>query len=408
MKIIIAGASPIGIHLAELLSREEQDIIVMDSDADKLSELDDNFDLLTLNISPSSIKGLKEAGVADADLFIATSTEEHYNITCCTMAHKLGAKKTIARVDNYEYMQDEYKEMFTELGISSLIYPEQLAGQEIINSIKTSWIRQWWEVEDGALVLIGVKVRQNASIIDTSLKELGIQKMPFHVVAIKRNGSMIIPHGDDMIRHLDIVYFMASKQDLPRIKQMVGKEDYRDVKNIAIMGGGKVAYHTVLQAPGYMRFKIVEIDEKRINELHQKLNISNDRLMIFRGDGRDISKFKEEYQNIEAFVALTGNSEHNILACLTAKSFGVRKTGRLRRRTRELLRRSSRRNIRPRNPTRKSARPGCRRSGWTDGSRTHGTSAKNMRWRIPCTARAGHPPNSGHFPTRINSISASR
>ncbi|MBQ1676819.1 trk system potassium uptake protein TrkA [Bacteroidales bacterium KHT7] len=326
MKIIIAGASPIGIHLAELLSREEQDIIVMDSDADKLSELDDNFDLLTLNISPSSIKGLKEAGVADADLFIATSTEEHYNITCCTMAHKLGAKKTIARVDNYEYMQDEYKEMFTELGISSLIYPEQLAGQEIINSIKTSWIRQWWEVEDGALVLIGVKVRQNASIIDTSLKELGIQKMPFHVVAIKRNGSMIIPHGDDMIRHLDIVYFMASKQDLPRIKQMVGKEDYRDVKNIAIMGGGKVAYHTVLQAPGYMRFKIVEIDEKRINELHQKLNISNDRLMIFRGDGRDISKFKEEYQNIEAFVALTGNSEHNILACLTAKSFGVRKT----------------------------------------------------------------------------------
>lgn len=326
MKIIIAGASAVGRHLASLLSREEQDIIVMDTDADKLSGLDDNFDLLTMNVSPSSIKGLKDAGIDSTDLFIATTTDEHYNITCCILAHKLGAKKTIARVDSYEYIQQEYVDTFKDMGIDTIIYPEHLAGQEIVNGIKMSWIRQWWEVEEGALVLIGVKVRQNAPIIDTPLKILGAQQMPFHIVAIKRKGTMIIPHGDDTIQHLDIVYFMTKRQDLPYIRQKVGKEDYPDVRNIAIMGGGRVAFHTVLQAPSYMKFKIVEVDSKRINELHQKLNVGDNRLMIFQGDGRDISKFKEEYQNIEAFVALTGNSEHNILACLTAKHLGIRKT----------------------------------------------------------------------------------
>ena len=201
MKIIIAGAGAVGTHLAELLSNEEHDIILMDEDSGKTAQLaGGNYDLLIMNASPTSISRLKEAGVAHTDLFIAVTPEETKNITCCMLAHTLGAKKTVARVDNSEYTTERYREVFKSMGIDSLVYPEELAAKEIIDGLKRSWVRQYWEVHNGALCLMGIKLRKEAKdLYNKPLKELCGPTVPYHIVAIKREETTIIPNGNTVV-----------------------------------------------------------------------------------------------------------------------------------------------------------------------------------------------------------------
>lgn len=324
MKIIIAGAGAVGTHLAKLLSGEKQDIILMDYDEERLGRLGNNFDLLTVNISPTSISGLKEAGVAGADLFIAVTPDESRNMTACMLATSLGAKKTVARINNYEYLLPKHKEFFAKLGVDSLIYPEMLAAKEIVDAVKMSWIRQWWEFAGGALVLLGTKMRETAEILNVPLHELGGRNIPFHIVAIKRGNETIIPRGDDAILLNDIVYFTTTKKYIPYIRKIAGKENEADIRNVMIMGGSRIAVRTVQYMPEYMRTKIIESDFNRCNRLTE---LVDDKVMIINGDGRDMELLLEEgIKNTEAFVALTGNSETNILACLAAKRLGITKT----------------------------------------------------------------------------------
>ena len=324
MKIIIAGAGNVGTHLAKLLSREKQDIILMDDDEEKLTAPSSNFDLLTVTASPSSISGLKEVGVKEADLFIAVTPDESRNMTACMLATNLGAKKTVARIDNYEYLLPKNKEFFQKLGVDSLIYPEMLAAKEIVSSMRMSWVRQWWEFCGGALILIGTKMREKAEILNIPLYELGGPNIPYHVVAIKRGTETIIPRGDDVIKLHDIVYFTTTRKYIPYIRKIAGKEDYADVRNVMIMGGSRIAVRTAQYVPDYMQVKIVDNDINRCNRLTELLD---DKTMIINGDGRDMDLLIEEgLKNTEAFVALTGNSETNILACLAAKRMGVEKT----------------------------------------------------------------------------------
>lgn len=324
MKIIIGGAGAVGTHLAELLSSEKQDIILMDENKDRLSSMDSNFDLMTVCASPTSIQGLKNSGVGDADLFIAVMPEESRNMTACMLARNLGAKKTVARIDNYEYLLPKNKEFFAKLGVDSLIYPEMLAAKEIVDAIRMSWIRQWWEFYDGALVLIGTKIRESAEIVDVPLYELGGRDVPFHIVAIKRGNATIIPRGDDIIKLYDIVYFTTKKKHIPYIRKIVGKENYPDVKNVMIMGGSRISVRASQLAPEYMKIKIIESDLERCNRLTE---LVDDDVMVINGDGRDLDLLMDEgLNNTEAFVALTDNSETNILACLAAKRMGVTKT----------------------------------------------------------------------------------
>lgn len=324
MKIIIAGAGAVGTHLAKLLSGEKQDIILMDDDEERLGRLGSNFDLLAVNISPTSISGLKEAGVAGADLFIAVTPDESRNMTACMLATSLGAQKTVARINNYEYLLPKHKEFFAKLGVDSLIYPEMLAAKEIVDAVKMSWIRQWWEFAGGALVLLGTKMKETAEILNVPLHELGGRNIPFHIVAIKRGSETIIPRGDDTIILNDIVYFTTTKKYIPYIRKIAGKENEADIRNVMIMGGSRIAVRTVQYMPEYMRTKIIESDFNRCNRLTE---LVDDKVMIINGDGRDMELLLEEgIKNTEAFVALTGNSETNILACLAAKRLGISKT----------------------------------------------------------------------------------
>ncbi|KAA6330121.1 Trk system potassium uptake protein TrkA [termite gut metagenome] len=324
MRIIIAGAGAVGIHLAKLLSREKQDIVLMDEDEEKLNTLDSNFDLMTVTASPTSIAGLENAKVENADLFIAVTPNESHNITACILAGNMKAKKTLARIDNYEYLLPKNKEFFQNIGVHSLIYPEMLAAKEIASSMRMSWIRQWWEFCGGALILMGVKMRETAEILNIPLYELGGADTPYHVVAIKRGNETIIPRGPDKILLNDVVYFTTTRKYIPYVRKIAGKEHYADVQNVIIMGGGRIAVRTAQCVPDYMKVKIIENDINRCNRLTELLS---GRTMIINGDGRDMNLLLEEgLRNTEAFVALTGNSETNILACLAAKRMGVSKT----------------------------------------------------------------------------------
>ena len=324
MKIVIVGAGAVGTHLSKLLSREHQDCVLIDADEERLNGLGE-FDVMTYCASPTSIRALKEADTPHADLFVGVTPEESTNINACILAHALGAKKTVARIDNYEYLSPSLQPFFKNLGLDSLIYPEVLAATDINNGLKMSWVRQRWDVHDGALILLGIKLRETAEILNLPLKELCGPDDPYHVVSIKRGGETIIPSGMDELRVNDLAYFMTTKDYIPYIRKIVGKEHYTDVKNVIIMGGGKTAVRAALTAPDYMNMKIIEKDVVRCEKLNELLE-DND-TMVIHGDGRDLGLLEEEgIKNTQAFVALTGNAETNILACLTAKKLGVRKT----------------------------------------------------------------------------------
>ena len=324
MKIIIAGAGAVGTHLSKLLSREHQDCVLIDADEERLSTLSE-YDVMTYQASPTSIQALKDAGVQHADLFVGVTPEESINLNACILAHALGAKKTVARIDNYEYLSQELQPFFKNLGIDSLIYPEVLAAIDITNGLKLSWVRQRWDVHDGALILLGIKLREAAEILNQPLRNLCGPDDPYHVVAIKRNGDTLIPGGMDELKVNDLVYFMTTKEYIPYIRKIVGKEHYTDVKNVIIMGGGKTSVRAALTIPNYMSVKIIEKDAQRCERLNELLE--NNEAMVIHGDGRDLGLLEEEgIKNTQAFVALTGNAETNILACLTAKKLGVRKT----------------------------------------------------------------------------------
>ena len=324
MKVVIVGAGAVGTHLSKLLSREHQDCILIDDDEERLSSLTE-YDVMTYQASPTSIHALKEAGVQHADLFVGVTPEESININACILAHALGAKKTVARIDNYEYLSAENQAFFKELGIDSLIYPEVLAAIDITTGLKLSWVRQRWDVHGGALILLGIKLRESAEILNQPLKDLCGPDDPYHIVAIKRNDDTIIPGGLDELHVNDLAYFMTTKEYIPYIRKIVGKEHYTDVRNVIIMGGGKTTVRAALNIPNYMSVKIIEKNNQRCEKLNELLD--NEEAMIIHGDGRDLGLLEEEgIRNTQAFVALTDNAETNILACLTAKKLGVRKT----------------------------------------------------------------------------------
>lgn len=325
MKIIIAGAYAIGSHLAKLLSRNNQDIVLIDDDEQRLENISSDYDILTMHASPTSLAALKNAGAAEANLYIAVTPDENLNMNSCVMAKAIGAKKTVAKVNNYEFVEPEMAKFYEKLGIDSLIYPENLAAYDIVNGLKMSWVRQRWDVHGGALVMLGIKLRETCEILDRPLKELCKPDSPYYIVAIRRDGDTIIPGGNDVLKMYDLVYFMVTKQYIPYVRKIVGKEHYADVKNVMIMGGGDTAVRALKNMPEYMNVKLMEHDVERCDILNDQ--IDDQRVMVINGDGRDLQLLNEEgIHTTQAFVALTSNAETNILACLTAKRMGVRKT----------------------------------------------------------------------------------
>jgi trk system potassium uptake protein TrkA len=338
MKIIIAGAGAVGTHLARLLSKESLDVVLIDPDEDKLSKVNNELDIMSLPVEPTSLSGLEAAGIGDADLFIAVTPQESRNLMCAVLAKQLGAKRTVARIDNYEYMKPENRHYFEELGIESLIYPEFLAAKEIADSAQFSWVRQLWLFgEQKDLMLLSVKMHDNHPVADKeignpdnqlvghTLRELGQQHgHAFHVVAIKRRGETVMPYGDEMILPRDLVFFMTTRDSIATIRHLSGKDDYPTVKHALIIGGGKLSVRADWELPDSISLKIIEPSLERCEQIGKT---TNSRTLIINGESHDMDLLNDEgYGQLEAFIALTPNDEENILACVAARRKGVRKT----------------------------------------------------------------------------------
>lgn len=322
MKIIIAGAGEVGTHLAKMLSTEEQDIILLDSDSVRLDELDNNYNLMTCQGSTSSFRTLRDIGVEHCDLYIAVTPFETRNITSCAIAKKLGAKKTVARIDNSEFLQDSNRQILKEIGADHLIYPENLAALEIDTALAHNWARYWGELHGGQLLLIGVKLHQESQLINLQIKDIPVKTHDFHIAAIKRNNETIIPKGADIILHDDILYFITTPKYVPEVRELCGKRS-RVIRKILILGGSRIALRFARLCSEDYNIRIIDNNREHCEFMATEFPNCE----IVYGDGLDIEVLRENniYQ-YDAFLAMTESSESNILSCLTAKDFGVPKT----------------------------------------------------------------------------------
>lgn len=322
MKVVIAGAGEVGTHLARMLTNENHDIVLLDDSPEKLALVNRDVDLLTITGSAHSFQDLKRTELAKADLFIAVTPFEERNVLACSMASYLGVGRTIARINNSEYLQERYRFKLNNLGIHELIYPESLAAKEIVASVKQTGTRQLIEFSNGKLLLLGIKVRENALILNKTFEELSLENEHLLVVAINRDNVTIIPQGKDFIKAGDIVFFITTRAEQQHIFDLTGKKLF-DIKNIMFLGGSRIAQKAVEKLGDQYRIKVIEFDREKCEKIADRY----ENVLVINGDGRNLNLLKEEgLEKMDAFVATTGNSETNILSCHLAKSYGVRRT----------------------------------------------------------------------------------
>ncbi len=322
MKVVIAGAGQVGTHLARMLTNENHDIVLLDDSPEKLAKIAAEVDLMTITGSAHSFQDLKSCDLAKSDLFIAVTPFEERNVLACSMASYLGVGRTIARINNSEYLQERYREKLSNLGINELIYPESLAAKEINASIKQTGTRQLIEFSNGKLIMLGVKVRGNAPVLNKTFEELSQENPHLLVVAITRDNATIIPRGSDFIKDEDIVFFITTPSEQQNVFDLTGKKIF-DVKNIMFLGGSRIAQKAIEKLGDHYRIKVIEESREKCEQIADKF----ENVLVINGDGRNLDLLKEEgIDKMDAFVATTGNSETNILGCHLAKNFGVRRT----------------------------------------------------------------------------------
>lgn len=323
MRIIIAGMGDVGYHLAKQLSSEAHDIIAIDTSQDRLSYTDSMTDILTLNGSSTSIKILKEAKIDRADLVVAVTSSEEVNLTTAILGKRLGAKRTIARVSNAEYLEHENVVGFHEMGIDFMIYPEELAAMEVVNLINRTAATDVIEFENGKISVIGLRLDKSAPVIHQKLSEVAKANptLDYRIVAIYRNFRTIIPSGNDKFLPNDQIFVATKPEGIESILRLAGKENI-NFDNIMILGGGKIGRRVAEVLSEKMTVKIIDSDEEKTFELADQLPNA----LVIRGDGRDIDLLAQEgIIDVDAFVALTEDAETNLISCLMAKHLGVKK-----------------------------------------------------------------------------------
>lgn len=326
MKIIIAGAGDVGFHLAKLLSNEAQDTYVIDSDAKKLRYIDDHLDVITLKGDATSIKSLKEVGVQNADLILAVTDSQNTNLTIAALSKKLGVKKTIARISNTEFLTTT-EINFSEVGIDYMISPEFLAAKEIEGLLNESVFNDKFEFENGAINILGARLSSKSPVVNKTVQEVKemFPEIDFIIISLKRENSLetIIPRGSTRFNYHDQVYFSVTKEHVDKVYELIGKQKI-GVKDVMILGGSKIGQKTAKSLCEH-NFNVKLIEAKRDKAFELADSLSN--TLIIQGDGRNVELLEEEsIDKMDAFVAVTGNSETNIMSCLVAKSKGVKKT----------------------------------------------------------------------------------
>ena len=327
MKIVIAGAGAVGSHLAKMLSNESNDITVIDERHERLEALSANTDVVTVEGNPSAIQTLHDAGVAETDLFIAVNPSESQdvNIVSAMLAKKMGSKKVTARINNEEYLSYENRYLFTEMGIDLLFYPEKIAAGEIVELLKRTASMDSMEFARGKLQIGVFKLDEDSPLIGMNMAEFSnvaaADGLKFRVVAIARGNATIIPKFDTNFKYNDLVFIFSKREGMDMLMKYIGKRNI-EVNSVMILGGSPIGKMVAQQMAKQLdSVKLIEMNKAKCLALSESLP-SN--VIVVNGDGRNSDMLLEEsIKEYDAFVAVTNNSETNILACVAAKSLGV-------------------------------------------------------------------------------------
>lgn len=323
MKIVIAGAGEVGSHLAKMLSGGMHDITIIDDDPKRLENIGGMADVITIEGDSTTFAILKKAAVRKADLFIAVNPVENTNIISAILAKQLGAKKSIARIDNNEYLEPNNKEMFINMGIDYLFYPEKVAAREVINLLGHTSTTEYVDFSGGKLSLVVFKLESSSPLMGKTLLEVTSDRedLPYRTVAISRGGETIIPRGSDKFIEGDTIYVITNQDSVRDVIEFSGKTNI-DINNLMILGGSRIGVRIATELQGEVNVKLIDYNPEKAYKLAELL----DKTLIINEDGRNTESMLEEgLSNMDAFVAVTGRSETNILAAMLAKRMGVKK-----------------------------------------------------------------------------------
>lgn len=322
MKIVIAGAGDMGTHLAKMLSGNGHDITVADVDPKALAEVGSLVDVETTEGDTTQFSVLRKAGVRKCDLFIAVRSVENDNILSAVMAKQLGARKAIARVDSNEYLEPNSKEIFIDMGIDYLFYPEQIAAREVINLLGHTSTTEYMDFAAGKLSLVAFKLELTSPLLGRKVIEEGADEdLEYRAVAIVRGSRTIIPGPEDRYEEEDMVYIIARHHATQSVVELSGNSQV-DIRNMMILGGSRIGVRIANELQNKINVKLVDYNADKAYRLAEML----DKTLIINEDGRDTeAMLEEDIAGMDAFVAVTGRSETNILAAMLAKRMGVKK-----------------------------------------------------------------------------------
>ncbi|MCD6661309.1 MAG: Trk system potassium transporter TrkA [Lentimicrobium sp.] len=323
MNIIIAGDGEVGFHLAKMLSGENHNITIVDPHQELLKMIETHTDLMTITGDSTSISVLEQANVRRADLLISVVHDEKVNIITCILGKKLGAKRTIARINNTEYLTAENRELMRSLGIESMVCPERIASKELVKLLNQTAATEIFDFSEGRLSLFLIKLDEKALVLNQSLNQIAAEhpKLNFRAVAIHRNNKTIIPKGSDEFKVGDLAYVITRPDGIDALLKLGGKQK-QEIRNVMIVGGGRIGRKTARRIERDMNVKLIEMDKERCLSLIDQL----EHTLIINADARDIELLEDEgIRNMDAFIAVTNDSETNILTCLLAQRFGVKR-----------------------------------------------------------------------------------
>ena len=324
MNIIIAGDGEVGVHLAKSLSELGHDITVVDPHSELLKRLESETDLMTITGEATSPQVLRDAGVADCDLFLAVLHEESINLVSCILAKKFKAKKTVARITNAELLSPKHRDIMRELGIDEMVCPERIAAKEITNLLNNTAATEFFDFSGGLLTMYVIRLEAGSPVVDHAVSDLvqTYRDLQVKVVALLRGGDTIIPHSDTVFHAGDLAYIIGRANQVETINRVAGKQAV-NIRNVMIAGGGRIGRYAASTLQDRLRVTLIEEDRERAEELSATLADT----LIIHGDATNIELLKEEgLQQADAFIGVTDSSETNVLTCLHAKRLGVRRT----------------------------------------------------------------------------------
>ncbi len=322
MRIIIVGDGKVGYTLAEQLSKENHDVVIIDKNIAALRRADEELDVLCIEGNGATVSVLKEATVERADLLIAATSSDELNMLCCLTGRKLGAQHTIARIRNPEYSED-LDILQEELGLTMVINPEEVAAREISRILRFPHAISVEGFARGRVEMVAFHVLASDSIVGQPIASFA-KRLPAEMLfcAVDRDGEVLIPNGSTELRADDIAYIVGLPHSLRSFFKSLGRNASK-VHKVMVVGGGRIAYYLTRDLMSHsMEVKIIELDRENARALSHELPDA----LIISGDGTDPALLETEgLAEMDAFIALTGRDEDNLMIALHAHQSGLPK-----------------------------------------------------------------------------------